>query len=166
MKDLPQDLQHASFRRRANRRVSDGIPTEKRGGAPAGYKRLHGELNALTITSAAPHEFIHPIYNRTLTLRECARLQSFPDDFNFNGKANSIAKQIGNAIPPLVAKIIAESILKEDGMAGADIGKNGSNALGLIGFCLTNSEGMSPALMRTATALQEIMSVKEKFYLT
>ena len=42
MKDLPEHLQHESFKRRANRRVMDGTPSEKRGGAPSGLKRLVG----------------------------------------------------------------------------------------------------------------------------
>ena len=157
MKDLPEELQHDSYRRRANRRVSDGTPTEKRGGAPSGFKRLRGELNALTITSAAPREFIHPMANRALTLRECARLQSFPDDFKFSGNMMSVARQIGNAIPPLAGRVLAEAIMREDGLAGAgaDLGKTG--AVGLIGFHLTDAGGMSPALAKTAAALRALM---------
>lgn len=158
MKDLPEELQHESYRRRANRRVSDGTPTEKRGGAPAGFKRLRGELNALTITSAAPREFIHPTANRALTLRECARLQSFPDDFHFAGNTMSIARQIGNAIPPLAGRVIAEAIMREDGRAGSGVGRAKSDALGLIGFHLTDAGGMSPALAKTAAALQILMN--------
>lgn len=156
MKDLPPDLQHSSYCRRANRRVSDGMPTEKRGGAPAGFKRLHGDLNALTITSAAPREFIHPTGDRALTLRECARLQAFPDAFHFKGNSASIARQIGNAIPPLGAYVIAQAILREDGRAGADVGRCNGGASGLIGFHLTDAHAMSPALATTAAALQVI----------
>jgi len=157
MKDLPEHLQHESYRRRANRRVCDGMPTEKRGGAPAGFKRLEGHLNALTITSAAPREFIHPTADRALTLRECARLQSFPDQFAFTGKATSIARQIGNAIPPLAGRVFAEAIMREDGRAGADVGSNSKIADGLIGYHLTDAGGMSPALAATAAALSVLM---------
>ena len=66
MKDLPDDLQHNSFKRRANRRVCDGTPSEKRGGAPSGVKRLIAEEPSLTITGAAMREFIHPVENRPL----------------------------------------------------------------------------------------------------
>jgi DNA (cytosine-5)-methyltransferase 1 len=158
MKDLPEELQHESYRRRANRRVSDGMPTEKRGGAPAGFKRLRGELNALTVTSAAPREFIHPVADRALTLRECARLQSFPDSFRFTGNAMSVARQIGNAIPPLAGRVLAEAIMREDGHAGADVGRARGEALGLIGFHLTVAEGMSPALAKTAASLRSLMN--------
>ena len=61
MKDLPKELQHESFTRRANRRVCDGTPTEKRGGAPSGIKRLSYDEPSLTITSSSISEFVHPI---------------------------------------------------------------------------------------------------------
>ncbi len=157
MKDLPEELQHESWRKRANRRVSDGTPTEKRGGAPAGFKRLKGELNALTITSAAPREFIHPTDDRTLTLRECARLQSFPDEFTFAGKAVSVARQIGNAIPPLAGRVLAEMLMREDGRAGGGSGLRHGVSPGLFGFHLTDAGAMSPALAQTASALQALM---------
>jgi site-specific DNA-cytosine methylase len=85
MKDLPTELQHSSFQRRANRRVKDGTPTDKRGGAPWGLKRLCFDEPCLTITGGATREFIHPVQNRPLNLRECARIQTFPDDFEFCG---------------------------------------------------------------------------------
>ena len=53
----------------------------------------------------------HPFLHRAITPREAARIQSFPDDFVFYGNKSSIIKQIGNAVPPLMAKAIAEHIL-------------------------------------------------------
>jgi len=54
--------------------------------------------------------YIHPIYDRLLTPRELARIQSFPDDFKFCGSKTSMVKQIGNAVPPKLAKEIAMKI--------------------------------------------------------
>jgi DNA (cytosine-5)-methyltransferase 1 len=57
------------------------------------------------------NRFIHPFQARTLTPREAARLQSFPDHFIFQGPTSKKFKQIGNAVPPLLAKNIAEAIV-------------------------------------------------------
>ena len=54
--------------------------------------------------------FTHPYLNRCLTIREGARIQSFPDDFIFYGQRTSQMKQIGNAVPPLLANAIADVI--------------------------------------------------------
>ena len=51
--------------------------------------------------------YLHPEQHRPITHREAARLQSFPDDFKFRGSKIEIAKQIGNAVPPLLAAAVA-----------------------------------------------------------
>jgi DNA (cytosine-5)-methyltransferase 1 len=150
MKDLPEELQHASFTRRAYRRVMDGTPTEKRGGAPSGLKRLVGTDPSLTITSASPSEFVHPTEDRLLTLRECARIQSFPDGFTFSGSWSSVATQIGNAIPPAFMKLLADHI---NGLA---IWKAKEPSTGRwLGIEATKSTGVSPALARMLSELEE-----------
>ena len=55
----------------------------------------------------------HPFLNRAITPREAARIQSFDDKFIFYGSKIHIRKQIGNAVPPLMAEAIADHILKE-----------------------------------------------------
>ena len=57
--------------------------------------------------------FTHPFLNRCITVREAARLQSFPDDFIFYGNKTSQMKQVGNAVPPLLAKNIALCFLND-----------------------------------------------------
>ena len=54
--------------------------------------------------------YLHPKQDRPITHREAARFQSFPDDFKFSGTKIEIAKQIGNAVPPLLAAAVADSI--------------------------------------------------------
>lgn len=77
-------------------------------------KRLRNDAPAYTITTkfneGTTGAFIHPEQARTLSLREAARLQSFPDRFVFEGSAAQIRQQIGNAVPPLLARALAEAI--------------------------------------------------------
>lgn len=56
----------------------------------------------------------HPVLNRSITPREAARIQSFPDSFVFVGNKCAICKQIGNAVPPLLAKAIGQHIVNEN----------------------------------------------------
>ena len=78
------------------------------------YGRMSWNEPAPTITakfdSFSRGRFGHPTLDRTITLREGARLQTFPDDFEFLGGKIEVARQIGNAVPPLFAKQLAECI--------------------------------------------------------
>lgn len=85
------------------------------------YGRLSWNELAPTITTRfdtpAGGRFIHPVENRTLSPREAARIQSFPDNFIFYGNRTSINKQIGNAVPPKIAYFLARltrNILNEE----------------------------------------------------
>ncbi len=78
------------------------------------YKRLHPEKPSYTITGSGgggTHGY-HWDEPRALTNRERARIQTFPDDYVFSGKKEIVRKQLGMAVPPKVAKIFFESILK------------------------------------------------------
>lgn len=76
------------------------------------YKRLEENKPAVTIANYRKSMLIHPHENRGLSLREAARLQSFPDDFIFHGSLSFQQQQVGNAVPPLLAKAIFEQIMK------------------------------------------------------
>lgn len=78
------------------------------------YRRLHPEQPAYTITASGgggTHSY-HWKEPRALTNRERARIQSFPDDFVFEGKKESVRKQIGMAVSPEIARIIFNAVLK------------------------------------------------------
>ncbi|MGB3419067.1 MAG: DNA cytosine methyltransferase [Dolichospermum sp.] len=79
------------------------------------YGRLYWDKPAKTITRWVFHpgsgRFFHPTEDRTITIREAARLHSYPDTFHFLGTYTEMASQIGESVPPLLAKTIAECII-------------------------------------------------------
>ena len=94
-------------------------------------RRMHPNRICHTITATFYGNFVHPYKNRNFTAREGARIQSFPDTYVFLGKPTVVSKkllikegrtgeaylcqysQIGNAVPPLMAKAIAENIIHQ-----------------------------------------------------
>ena len=75
------------------------------------YKRLKEDEQSCTIDTGNAHSnYFHPVYNRIPSIRESARLQSFPDSFEFTGPRGSRYKQVGNAVPPLLAYAIAKEL--------------------------------------------------------
>ena len=88
------------------RRYRDDIFKDK-------YHRMIWDKPAWTITAHLAkdgYKYIHPEQNRTLSVREAARLQSFPDGFRFAGSRTSRFRQIGNAVPPKLAQAVARSV--------------------------------------------------------
>lgn len=85
------------------------------------WTRMRKDEISVTITTRfdtpSSGKFTHPFLNRAITVREAARIQSFPDTFRFVGNKGSQMKQVGNAVPPLLAAAIANVIMddiKED----------------------------------------------------
>jgi DNA (cytosine-5)-methyltransferase 1 len=98
--------------------ITDGgdrndIPTEMRPltGDVRKYIRYKSDAPSVCVTGDM-RKIFHYEQNRALTVRELAKLQSFPDDFVFKGSRISQQQQVGNSVPPMMAEAIAHSILK------------------------------------------------------
>lgn len=76
------------------------------------YHRLDNEAPSVVIGNYRKNMLIHPSENRGLSVREAARIQSFPDDFHFYGSIGFQQQQVGNSVPPLLAKAIFKKILE------------------------------------------------------
>ena len=106
------------------------VRAHKNGAAKIGhravYGRLHPDRPAGVITarfdSFTRGRFAHPIEDRNITLREGARLQSFPDDFAFLGNREEITALIGNAVPPKVAESVGAILRAHLGNAAPEGG--------------------------------------------
>lgn len=72
------------------------------------YLRLKGDEPSGTVINVRKSMWIHPKLDRAISVREAARLQSFPDKFVFEGSKDSQYQQVGNAVPPIMARGLAE----------------------------------------------------------
>lgn len=115
-------LQPTQYARLASLKPGQGLkdlPEELKvkGGYSGAYGRLTKDMVAPTITRWVFHpgsgRWGHPSDIRVLTIREAARIQGFPDSFEFVGSYTDQAGQLGNAVPPLLAKKIAESMITQ-----------------------------------------------------
>lgn len=89
------------------------FPNNRNNRHSSAFKRLDEQACSVTIDTGNAHSnYFHPIYNRIPTVREAARIQSFKDDFILEGSRTSQYRQIGNAVPPLLAKAVADELLK------------------------------------------------------
>lgn len=116
--DLPEEL----------KRYRDDIFDDK-------YKRLNAHDLSRTITAHIAKDgywYIHPSQNRTLTIREAARLQTFPDWFRFAGPPSAAFRQIGNAVPPALGRALGGAVIEalEDRSASVMSSESVAAALG------------------------------------
>jgi DNA (cytosine-5)-methyltransferase 1 len=76
------------------------------------YRRLDPDAPSITLGNFRKAMVIHPYQNRLLSLREAARLQSFPDNYRFPGRISHMQQLIGDAVPPLLAKVVGKKVRK------------------------------------------------------
>lgn len=110
--------------------LPEGMKRARRSDHTKRYGRLHPEgLSGTVMTKCDPHwgAWFHYDQERSLTVREAARIQSFPDTYEFLGGRTSQYEQIGNAVPVLMAKAIADTI-REHLSQGVNAGKTLSAA--------------------------------------
>lgn len=133
LKDCPQSLgmQYSEAKRKVLEQVPMGgnwrsLPPEvakeymgkmyySTGGRTGVARRLHWDKPAPTIPCSPAQkqtELCHPEKTRPLKIRECARVQTFPDDYEFIGSIASQYKQIGNAVPVILGKALGEAIVE------------------------------------------------------
>ena len=135
--DLPEHL----------KRYRDDIFDDK-------YKRLSGDDLSRTITAHIAKDgywYIHPEQNRTLTVREAARIQTFPDWFRFAGPPSAAFKQIGNAVPPRLGRAIGVAV--QDALGRSDVDRPSSEVVGsaLAEWFRSPHETSSPWFHSTTT---------------
>ena len=102
-RDIPFDLLPA------------GLQRARRSDHTKRYGRLHPDaLCSTVLTKCDPHwgSFFHPTQDRIISVREAARIQSFPDTYKFSGSITQQYEQIGNAVPPLLGRAIGNEIAK------------------------------------------------------
>jgi len=93
------------------------VPPYDVGKFPNKWRKMEPDLPARTLMAhLGKDSYSHIHYDsaqaRTISVREAARLQSFPDGFTFSGTMNPAFRQIGNAVPPLLGKAVADQMMK------------------------------------------------------
>lgn len=123
--DIPEELAHLRI---------PSMNVKKPGSFPDIYGRLAWDRTAPTVTRECSHpgngRYSHPEQDRLLTVREMALIQGFPPDYQFLGSLSFKYRQIGDAVPPMVAEQIARAILADiDGATELTVEERGQLAL-------------------------------------
>jgi len=113
-KAIPKEGMNRFDLQRRARELTPKCWIRKTSGGTDLFGRLWWDRPAFTIRTEffKPEKgrYLHPTQHRPITHREAARLQSFPDDFHFTGSKIEVARQIGNAVPPLLAARVADVV--------------------------------------------------------
>lgn len=124
------------------------------------YNRLNENDLSRTITAHIAKDgywYIHPRQSRTLTVREAARLQTFPDDFRFDGPPSAAFRQIGNAVPPQLGFVLGQAVLASLD-SGGDAGiSTRETAKVLSKWMVRRSDSLSMPWLRAETRWQSIV---------
>jgi len=123
------------------------------------YKRLDENGLSRTITAHIAKDgywYIHPKDNRTLTVREAARLQTFPDRYRFAGPPSAAFRQIGNAVPPLLGERLGQAIFQSLAAAEMAIPTTQQTSSALAAWFLARERPTLPWL-RASTRWQVVM---------
>ncbi|MDT5060629.1 MAG: (cytosine-5)-methyltransferase 1 [Acidobacteriota bacterium] len=147
---VARPLQPTQYERLASIQPGQGLkdlPAHLRtkGGYSGAYGRLTKDMVAPTITRWVFHpgsgRWGHPVDTRLLTIREIARIQGFPDSYEFEGSYVQRAGQLGNAVPPLLAQRIVESMLDQAGISSVRESNWASNSINFSRPILSSSTG-------------------------
>jgi DNA (cytosine-5)-methyltransferase 1 len=147
---VARPLQPTQYERLASIQPGQGLKDlpvrlQTKGGYSGAYGRLTKDMVAPTITRWVFHpgsgRWGHPVDTRLLTIREIARIQSFPDRYDFKGSYVQRAGQLGNAVPPLLAQRIIESMLDQAGVYNVRESNWASNSINFSRSILSVPEG-------------------------
>lgn len=113
--DREKELELRAFLKSGHKRVQDVLEWLDSRGFANKYRRLLWDSPSHTLVAHMARDcsdFVHPDIDRFISVREAARLQSFPDTYIFKGSQFQQFRQIGNAVPPILAAAVARSVSK------------------------------------------------------